>query len=147
MTGTGRKTKPRPRHTFVLNYAKNAKFRSGGLRSFFAYRDLGIARATNGRFLAHVIRAAKPVMRGTGRHHHELDFQMVYVTRGWVRFIYEGQGTFVLKAGDCVLQPPGIRHELEACSKNLELIEITSPAEFATRNDPLSPANSTMRRR
>lgn len=57
---------------------------------------------------------------------------MVYVTRGWVVFEYEGQGEHILREGSCVLQPPGIRHREVRHSDDLELIEITSPAEFET---------------
>ena len=35
-------------------------------------------------------------------------------------------------AGSCVHQPPGIRHAELGHSDDLELIEITLPAEFAT---------------
>lgn len=42
---------------FVVSHAKDADFEQG-LRSFFAYRDLGIKKATQGRVEAHVIRAA-----------------------------------------------------------------------------------------
>jgi len=104
----------------------------GGLRAFFEYRDLGISKATDGKFIAHVIRAvpgqhAEPVW-----HTHDLDFQMVYILKGWVVFEYEGQGEHMLRAGTCVLQPPGIRHREVRHSDDLELIEICSPADFAT---------------
>src|SRR3546814_8276825 len=57
---------------------------------------------------------------------------MVYVTRGWVVFEYEGSGEQVLRAGSCVLQPPCIRHRELRHSDDMELIEITAPAEFTT---------------
>ena len=57
---------------------------------------------------------------------------MVYVTKGWVVFEYEGQGEQVLRTGSCVLQPPGIRHREVRHSDDMELIEITSPAQFRT---------------
>jgi len=117
---------------FTVNRGKDAVFESGGLRCFFEYRDLGIGKATGGKYFAHVIRAQRPCDKGTGSHYHELDFQMVYVLKGWVEFDYEGQGHVRLEAGDSVLQPPGIRHELTTCSDDLELIEITSPQDFRT---------------
>ncbi len=119
--------------SFSLSRAKGAKFRKDGLRAFFEYRDLGIKEATHGRFNAEVIRAGtvKDYKRA-GRHYHKLDFQLVYVLKGWVKFDYEGEGSFTLKAGDCVLQPPEIRHELTAFSKDMELLEVTSPADFKT---------------
>ena len=36
------------------------------------------------------------------------------------------------EAGSCVHQPPGIHHDELAHSDDLELIEITLPAEFET---------------
>lgn len=117
---------------FALSRGEAAVFEDGGLRSFFEYRDLGIAAATGGRYHAQVIRAKTATQAGTGPHRHELDFQMVYMLKGWARFDYEGQGEVLLNPGDCVLQPPGIRHELVACSDDMELVEITSPAEFGT---------------
>jgi quercetin dioxygenase-like cupin family protein len=122
-----------PRKTaFALSRASRARFRRQGLRAYFEYRDLGIAKATGGRFHAHVIRARKGQAPSGEAHRHRLDFQMVYVLKGWVEFHYEGVGRVRLKAGDCVHQPPGIRHAELAHSDDLELLEITSPAAFET---------------
>ena len=69
-------------------------------------------------------------------HHHDVRFQMIYCQRGWVRVVYEGQGDpFKLEPGDCVLQPPGIRHRVLECSEGLEVFEISSPAEHVTQVD------------
>ncbi len=119
---------------FTICHADDGKFEGQGLRAFFEYRQLGIAEATQGKFGAHVIRAVPGRHSEAAWHTHDLDFQMVYVTRGWVVFEYEGQGEHVLREGSCVLQPPGIRHREVIHSDDLELIEITSPAEFATGN-------------
>jgi len=120
---------------FTISHADDGKFVGEGLRAFFEYRDLGIKQATQGRFGAHVIRAV-PGMESPGAwHSHELDFQMVYVTRGWVVFEYEGQGEQILREGSCVLQPPGIRHRECRHSDDMELIEIISPAQFETRDE------------
>ncbi len=117
---------------FSVSHAKDAVFKEGGLRSCFEYRDLGIAEATNGLAMAHVIRARKHEGGGFGWHKHVLEFQMYYVLKGWVKFNYEGVGEVVAEAGSCVHQPPGIRHMEIAHSDDLELIEITLPANFAT---------------
>jgi quercetin dioxygenase-like cupin family protein len=119
---------------FTVSHADDGKFEGQGLRAFFEYRQLGIAEATQGKFGAHVIRAVPGRHAQAAWHTHDLDFQMVYVTRGWVVFEYEGQGEVILRAGSCTLQPPGIRHREVTHSDDLELIEITSPAEFATEN-------------
>jgi quercetin dioxygenase-like cupin family protein len=121
---------------FSVAHADEGKFEGEGLRAFFEYRQLGIAEATKGKYGAHVIRAVPGRHAAGGWHTHDLDFQMVYVIRGWVVFEYEGpQNTtreHILRAGSCVLQPAGIRHREVRHSDDLELIEITSPAEFAT---------------
>ena len=117
---------------FSVSHADDAQFRSDGLRSYFEYRDLGIKEATGGRVLAHVIRAREGHGERTGRHRHGLDFQMFYVLRGWARFEYEGIGEVTVRAGSCVHQPPGIKHTEIDQSDDLELIEITMPADFPT---------------
>lgn len=120
---------------FTVSHADDSPFVGEGLRAFFEYRDLGIRDATRGRFGAHVIRAV-PGMESLGEwHSHDLDFQMVYVLKGWVVFEYEGQGEQLLRAGSCVLQPPGIVHREVRHSDDMELIEITSPATFDTKGE------------
>lgn len=120
---------------FTVAHADDGKFVGEGLRAFFEYRDLGIKDATKGKFGAHVIRAV-PGMESPGAwHSHGLEFQMVYVSQGWVVFEYEGEGEHILRAGSCVLQPPGIKHREVRHSDDMELIEIVSPAEFDTRDE------------
>ena len=120
---------------FSVSHAQSSGFRTDGLRPFFEYRDLGIKDATQGKVLAHVIRARRGVPAQPQRHHHVVDFQMVYVLKGWIEFDYEGAGKVRLTAGSCVHQPPGIRHTELGHSDDLELIEIVMPADFATVDD------------
>jgi mannose-6-phosphate isomerase-like protein (cupin superfamily) len=125
-----------PRQLFSASRAKDAVYNTG-LRSFMEYRDLGIDRATHGRFRAHVIRikqdAAEPHdLHTTGLHQHQCDFQMFYVLKGWMKFVYEGEGEQTFHAGDCVLQPPGIVHNELECSDDVEILEIYSPAVHDT---------------
>ena len=124
---------PTAAQRFHVSHLSPGDFRADGLRGFFAYRDLGIANATRGKVMAHVIRARPGKGPKPERHVHDLDFQMVYILKGWVEFEYEGVGRVKLKRGSCVYQPPGIRHTEIAHSKDLEMIEITMPAKFATR--------------
>lgn len=123
-----------PEQKFCTTNATGAKW-TQGLRKFFEYRDLGISEATGGAYNAHVIRVKKPVTEfpHTGPHVHDLEFQMIYVLKGWIRFTYEGQGEFTFREGDSCLQPVGIVHDELACSDDLELIEFTAPANFNTR--------------
>jgi quercetin dioxygenase-like cupin family protein len=116
---------------------------AGGLRGFFEYRDLGISEATGGRMQAHVIRARERHGAKPEWHFHDLEFQMVYVLKGWVWFEYEGTGEVLLEAGACVHQPPRIRHRELAHSDDLEMLEITAPAEFPTTVVPAEAAGVT----
>jgi mannose-6-phosphate isomerase-like protein (cupin superfamily) len=120
---------------FCVSMAKDARFESG-LRSFLEYRELGIKKATRGKFRAHVIRVKKDgdhsTLHTTGLHQHLLDFQMIYILRGWIKFTYAGHGEHTFGPGDCCLQPPGIVHNELDCSDDLELLEITSPGDYET---------------
>ena len=122
-----------PEQKFCTTSAAGTKW-TQGLRKFFEYRDLGISEATGGAYSAHVIRVKKPVTEfpHTGPHVHDLEFQMIYILKGWIRFTYEGQGEFTFREGDSCLQPAGIVHDELDCSDDLELIQLTAPAEFET---------------
>ena len=117
---------------FTVSHREKSKFEAG-LRGFFQYRDLGIDSATEGNYGANVIKAV-PGKHSKGEWHlHKLNFQMVYILKGWVTFEYEGQGTFTFHEGDSVLQPPKLPHREIEHSEDLELLEITSPATFDTK--------------
>ena len=107
---------------------------TGGLRAFFEYRDLGVNDATQGKYSANVIRAVPGRRAEPTWHIHNLDFQMIYILKGWVTFEYEGQGEVTFRPGSAALQPPRIRHREIQHSDDLELIEITSPAAFETES-------------
>lgn len=105
-------------------------------RAEMLYRDLVPGRA-GGRLIASHIRipAGGPVPDYV--HFHTVAFQIIYCWRGWVEVVYQDQGPpFRLAAGDAVLQPPGIRHQVLACSPGLEVVEVASPAEHSTAADP-----------
>jgi quercetin dioxygenase-like cupin family protein len=110
---------------------EQTQFLSGGLRDFFLYKDLGVSKATNGKVIAHIAKANLPPKNGTGWHFHVADFQIVYMLKGWARFMYEDQVTLV-SAGDCVHQRPGIVHYLFDYSPDMEYLEIVGPADFGS---------------
>ncbi|MBI1760069.1 MAG: cupin domain-containing protein [Acidobacteria bacterium] len=101
-------------------------------RAGMQYRDL-IPGRLGGRFIASHIRIPGGGDVPDYVHYHKVRFQMIYCKAGWVRVVYEDQGPpFVLTAGDCVLQPPEIRHRVLASSPGLEVIEIGCPALHET---------------
>lgn len=104
-------------------------------RAGMHYRDL-IPGRQGGRFIASHIRIPDGGPVADYVHYHRVRFQMIFCHRGSVRVVYEDQGPpFVLEAGDCVLQPPGIRHRVLESSPGLEVIEVSCPAEHETRVD------------
>ena len=117
-----------------VSHLKDAAF-DQGLREFFAYRDLGIAEATGGTAVAHVIRANEASDTVHAWHSHETTFQMIYVLKGWAEFEYDGQGRVRFEAGSCFYQPPSIRHRELAHSADLEMLEIVMPGDFRTSED------------
>ena len=101
-------------------------------RAGMRYRDL-IPSRLGGVFIASHIHIPNGGPVPDYVHYHRIKFQMIYCKSGWVRVVYEDQGApFVMHAGDCVLQPPEIRHRVLESSDNLEVIEIGAPAEHET---------------
>jgi quercetin dioxygenase-like cupin family protein len=101
-------------------------------RAGMRYRDL-IPERQGGRFIAsHIhIPNAGPVPDYV--HYHKIRFQLIYCYKGWAKLVYQDQGEpFFLSAGDCVLQPPQIRHRVLESSEGLEVVEIGCPAEHET---------------
>jgi quercetin dioxygenase-like cupin family protein len=106
-------------------------FRDEGLRDFFKYRDLGVAEATAGKVIAQLVRANLAPEKGTGWHRHEAEFHIVYMLKGWAKFMY-GETDTLVSAGDCVHQRPGIVHYLYDYSPDMEYLEVVGPADFST---------------
>jgi quercetin dioxygenase-like cupin family protein len=99
------------------------------------YRDMLPGR-WGGRFIASHITIVEGGPVPDYVHFHKVRFQMIFVKTGWVKLVYEGQGEpFMMHAGDCVLQPPEIRHRVLQSSAGLEVIEIGCPAEHETIAD------------
>ncbi len=125
--------KTRPKQKFTVSHFREEDF-DAGLRAYSAYRDLGLAPATGGMVQAHVIRMTKPFDEGEVAipHYHDVEFQMVYVLKGWFRSEFEGHGVHTFHAGSCWIQPPRIKHTVRGYSDDCELLEIVLPAEFET---------------
>jgi hypothetical protein len=127
------KGKPRPAQTFTASHHRDGDFKIG-LRNYAKYRDLGISQATKGMVQAHVIRFVPPCRpeEVSKRHYHDVDFQMVYVLKGWIKTELDGQGEHVMRAGSCWIQPPRIEHVVLDYSDDCEVLEIILPADFKT---------------
>jgi hypothetical protein len=131
---TRTKAKARRKQTFALSHHRDEDFKTDGLRTYAKYRDLGIKGATGGMVLAHVIRFLPPCRPEvvSKRHYHDVDFQMIYVLKGWIKTEIEGHGANIMRAGSCWLQPPRAEHVVLDYSADCEVLEIVLPADFKT---------------
>ena len=125
---------PEGKQEFVLARLEGEEAWGVG-RAGMQYRDL-IPGRLGGRFVASHIRIPEGGPVPDYVHFHKIRFQMIYCRSGWTRLVYEDQGEpFLLNAGDCVLQPPEIRHRVLEASPGLEVIEIGCPAVHETFAD------------
>jgi hypothetical protein len=133
-TNAARLAKAPAKQKFNVNYFRHEDFKADGLRSYAHYRDLGMSKATNGLLQAHVIRLIPPCDPAvvSKRHFHEVDVQMIYVLKGWIKTEFEGQDEVTMHQGTAWLQPPRIKHTVLDYSDDCELLEIISPAKFKT---------------
>lgn len=136
---------PSTLHSFVVRrLADQAPWVVG--RAGMHYRDL-IPDRLGGSIIASHIRIPDGGPVPDMVHYHTVGFQLIFCYRGWVDLVYEDQGEpFRLYAGNCVIQPPEIRHRVLFASDNIEVIEIGVPAEHITSIDhdmelPNGPAN------
>jgi mannose-6-phosphate isomerase-like protein (cupin superfamily) len=128
------KSKARPKQRIAISHHREEDFKADGLRTYAQYRDLGIAQASHGLAQAHVIRLIGPCNPAevSKLHYHDVEFQMVYVLKGWVKTYMEGQGETLMKEGSAWTQPPRIKHLIMDYSDDVELLEVILPAEFKT---------------
>lgn len=125
---------PQTQHSFVVRrLADQAPWIIG--RAGMQYRDL-IPDRLGGSIIASHIRIPDGGPVPDMVHYHTVGFQLIFCYRGWVDLVYEDQGApFRLHAGNCVIQPPEIRHRVLYASDNIEVIEIGVPAEHVTTID------------
>lgn len=118
----------------VVHAADAAAWHDG--RAGMRYRDL-IPQRLGGRYVASHIRIEREGPVADYVHFHRVRLQLLYCWRGAVEVVYEDQGApFWLRAGDCVLQPPTIRHRVLRTEGVCDVVEIACPAQHATHADP-----------
>lgn len=127
-------TIPDTQHQFLVRHLIDSDAWVIG-RAGMQYRDL-IPDRLGGSIIASHIRIPDGGPVPDMVHYHIVGFQLIFCYRGWVRLVYEDQGEpFILEAGNCVIQPPQIRHRVLEASDNVEVLEIGVPAEHLTAID------------
>jgi quercetin dioxygenase-like cupin family protein len=125
---------PKTQHQFEVRKLRDSDPWVIG-RAGMLYRDL-IPERLGGSIIASHIRIPNGGPVPDMVHYHTIGFQLIFCYKGWVKLVYEDQGApFILNAGDCVTQPPEMRHRVLEASDNLEVIEIGVPAEHMTTID------------
>ena len=124
----------RPKQRIAISHYRDEDFKADGLRAYAQYRDLGVAAASSGLAQAHVIRLIGPCNPAevSKLHFHDVELQMVYVLKGWIKTYMEGQGETLMQAGSAWTQPPRIKHLIMDYSDDVELVEVILPAQFKT---------------
>ncbi len=123
---------PATEHAFVVRrLADQAPWVIG--RAGMEYRDLIPTRLGGAMIASHIRVPDGPVPDMV--HYHKVGFQLIFCVAGWVDVLYEDQGGKLrIAAGDCFIQPPGIRHKV-LHSEGVQVVEIGVPAEHVTEID------------
>ena len=121
----------RPAMKLAVTSAKTPQFVKGR-RDFFKYRDLGVTKATEGWMRAQVTSALTGMTQPTGWHYHVCEGQFVYTLKGWVELEFEDGTSCRLEAGDSVFIPGGMLHQENRTSDDLEILEVSVPADMGT---------------
>ena len=123
---------PATEHAFVVRrLADQAPWVVG--RAGMSYRDLIPSRLGGAMIASHIRVPDGPVPDMV--HFHKVGFQLIFCVAGWVDVLYEDQGDILrIAAGDCFIQPPGIRHKV-LHSEGVQVVEIGVPADHVTEID------------
>ena len=113
-----------------------------GRRSFVEYRDLLVTEGSNGALRAQIMKTKQGLSEPTGWHYHACEGQFIYVLKGWVDLEFENGEKKRANAGDSMFIPGGMRHNETASSSEVEILELSIPADMGTvPTDP--PAGMT----
>lgn len=104
-----------------------------GPRRYFAYRDLGVADATNRRMHLHIVRAVEVPPGGTGWHVHTMGQLFVVLSGSGVIKVNTPQA-IPIAAGDSMCIGAGMKHDVTEFSPDYAVIEMCLPADYETKD-------------
>ncbi|WP_054002455.1 cupin domain-containing protein [Shimia sp. SK013] len=114
---------------FVHNLAENAEWKDFRL-SGFVCRDTTIAANTM------AVAGVQVIRRGAGEPQwarHDADIHFTFVMKGTMVLQGEGRDPFALETGDAFVIPPGMKTLYAEPSVDIELLEVTLPGAFKTK--------------
>ncbi len=111
-----------------------------GRRDYSEYRDMGLAAASGGWMRAQIISSKERPTQQTGMrptpptgwHYHLCHAQIVYILKGFADLEFENGKRVRAKEGDMVFIPGGLKHNDISASADIEVIEMSLPAEMGT---------------
>jgi uncharacterized cupin superfamily protein len=103
-----------------------------GRREFFTDGDLGVTDASHGEMRAQVMSAITGMTEPTGWPDHVGAGQFLDVLKGWVDLAFETGERLRLEAGESRFIPSGMRHNEIRPSDDLEILEVSMPADMGT---------------
>ena len=114
---------------FVWHRAERAAWTPWRMAGF-EMRDTGIGTATGGLGGVRVLRRAAGVALDTRAQRHDTEFCHYFVLSGSVSLRVDGI-VLSLAEDDSLAIPGGMAYRMEDASADLELLEITLPAQFS----------------
>ncbi len=103
-----------------------------GPRSFFDYRDLGVAEATGRLIEVQVVRAQRAKEGGTGWHSHNMA-QLSFGLSGWAMLdVEQVAGQVRQGCGDALSIPAHWRHNASSFSDDYWALQLQIPADYDT---------------
>jgi len=131
-TKTAKAKMPKVKGKFAVARAKTPSYVKGR-RDFFKYRELGVTEASKGEMRAQVTIGTQGLTRPTGWHYHVCDGQFIYMLKGWVELQFAGGDTVRLGKGDSCYIPGNLPHNEIRAAAELEILEISVPADMGTK--------------
>ena len=114
---------------FCRSEVEKAVWKPWRLQGFEA-RETGIGTATCG---VASVQVARPVGHIDGQvTSHTSDILFTFVLSGSLTLHGNGQGAHPLSEGDAYVIPPDMKTTLADCSEDLQLLEVSLPADFET---------------
>lgn len=117
---------------FVYNKAADAQWQPSRLSGFVS-RDTTIAANTRDVAGVNVLRRGQG---DTGWTTHDADIHFTFVMEGTMTLQGNGKDPYALAPGDAFVIPPGMATRYADPSDDLELLEVTLPGAFETRQSP-----------
>ena len=81
---------------------------------------------------AQITKATQGLGKPTGWHYHACDQQLVYMLKGWVDLEFETGEKIRVSKGESLYVPGGLRHNETSTSDDLEILELSIPADMGT---------------